>query len=232
MEDRDSVVLVTGAAGGIGAAICERIEAAGLQCVATDVGAPDRPSAWCLPLDVTDPRDWTTVVEAVLERFARLDGLVNVAGVVARGNLHEISDDAWHHVISVNQTGTFYGMRAVARPMQQAGRGSIVNISSTAGLTGFAGSIPYVASKFAVTGMTRAAALELGDFGVRVNSVHPGSIEAPMARRLGPRLPINRFGRPEEIAELVHFLLSDASSYCTGSQFVSDGGQTAGLLRD
>jgi 3alpha(or 20beta)-hydroxysteroid dehydrogenase len=115
--------------------------------------------------------------------------------------------------------------------MREAGRGSIVNISLTAGLTGVVGAIAYVASKFAVTGLTKAAAMELGDYGIRVNSVHPGSVEGGMARDLGPRLPINRFGQPREIAALVNFLLSDAASYCTGAQFVADGGQVAGIFR-
>jgi 3alpha(or 20beta)-hydroxysteroid dehydrogenase len=170
-------------------------------------------------------------VAAVLERFARIDALVNVAGIVSRGGLEATTDDTWARVIAVNQTGTFYGIRAVVGPMRQAGKGSIVNISSIAGQVGFAGTSPYVASKFAVTGLTKAAAMELGDSGIRVNSVHPGSIDTSMPSKLGPRQPINRFGQPDEIAEVVLFLIGDASSFCTGAEFVVDGGATAGIYR-
>ncbi|HWD77320.1 MAG TPA: SDR family oxidoreductase [Kribbella sp.] len=226
-------MLVTGAAGGIGAAVCDRMEQAGWHVVAADLIAPERPGAdsSSVALDVTDSSAWESVVAQAMSAHGRIDALANVAGVVSRGGLEEVSDKEWERVIAVNQTGTFYGIRAVAGPMREAGRGSIVNISSTAGMTGYVGSIPYVASKWAVRGMTKAAALEFGDQGVRVNSVHPGSIDTSMTRRLGPRQPINRYGRPEEIAELVHFLASDASSFCTGSEFVADGGSLAGIYR-
>lgn len=135
-------------------------------------------------------------------------------------------------MIAVNQTEVFYGIRAVAVPMREAGRGSIVNIASSAGLTGCPNLVAYVSSKFAVNGMTKTAALELGPNGIRVNSVHPGAVDTGMPTQLGPRLPINRFGLPEEIAEVVLFLLSDRSSYCTGAEFVADGGLLAGRYRD
>lgn len=176
---------MTGASGGIGSAVCARLEDARWRVVATDVRAPERLGTVGLALDVADSRVWTRVVNEVVATFGRVDALVNVAGVV----------------------------------------------SSIAGQTGFAGTIPYVATKFAVTGLTKAAALELGDAGIRVNSVHPGTIDTSMPSKLGPRQPINRFGRPEEIAELVHFLVTDASSFCTGAEFVADGGATAGIYR-
>jgi 3alpha(or 20beta)-hydroxysteroid dehydrogenase len=227
------VVLVTGASGGIGSAVCTRFEQARWQVVATDVQAPERPHTESVgvALDVTDPSAWSSVVVEVVQRYGRLDALINVAGIVSRGGLDGTTDETWARVIAVNQTGTFYGMRAVTAAMRGRGKGSIVNISSIAGQTGFAGTIPYVASKFAVTGMTKAAAMELGDSGIRVNSVHPGSIDTSMPSKLGPRQPINRFGQPAEIAELVHFLASDASSFCTGGEYVADGGATAGIYR-
>lgn len=233
--DRDTdappVVVVTGAAGGIGAGVCTLLEHEGWQVVATDLEPPERGNATCLAHDVTSSGSWDDVTATVLGRFDRMDGLVNVAGIARRGMVWEATDEDWADVLAVNQTGVFYGMRAAAGPMRAAGRGSIVNISSNAGITAFTNAIGYVASKFAVTGMTKAAALELGDDGIRVNSVHPGVIDTGLPSSLGPRIPINRFGQPGEIAELVLFLLSDRSSYCTGGEFVADGGLLAGRYR-
>jgi 3alpha(or 20beta)-hydroxysteroid dehydrogenase len=232
-EDGPRVVLVTGAAGGIGSAICTLLEQEGWQVVATDIAAPERSNIATagLALDVTSSEAWRGVVAAVVDKFGHIDGLVNVAGIARRGMVWEASDEDWDDVVAVNQTGVFYGIRAVAAPMREAGSGSIVNISSNAGLTAFTNAIGYVASKFAVTGLTKAAALELGEDGIRVNSVHPGVIDTDLPASLGPRIPINRFGQPGEIAELVLFLLSDRSSYCTGAEFVADGGLLAGRYR-
>jgi 3alpha(or 20beta)-hydroxysteroid dehydrogenase len=143
----------------------------------------------------------------------------------------------------VNLHGVWLGMRAVIPVMARQGRGSIVNISSIDGLVGVAGMTSYAASKFAVTGMTRSVALEVGRRGIRVNSIHPGVIETPMVAAAPPdvrarlkvlldRQPIPRAGRPEEVAQLALFLASDESSYCTGAQFVIDGGHLAGPFRD
>ena len=134
-------------------------------------------------------------------------------------------------VIQVNQVGVLLGMQAVIPALKEAGGGAIVNTSSTAGLTGIAGGTSYVASKWAVRGMTKVAALELGKYGIRVNSVHPGPIDTPMIAGLGGdsvTQPIARVGTPDEVAKLMLFLACDDSSYCTGSEFVIDGGLQAG----
>jgi 3alpha(or 20beta)-hydroxysteroid dehydrogenase len=144
-------------------------------------------------------------------------------------------------VVGVNQLGVFFGMRAAIPAMNRAGRGSIINISSVDGLSGTPMACAYVASKFAVRGMTKVAALELASSGIRVNSIHPGGVRTPMidfvpgvdaGALVEPSIPMKRLGTPEEIAHLALFLASDESSYCTGSEFVADGGATAGVLID
>jgi len=227
------VAIVTGAAGGIGSAICALLAQEGWRLVATDVVRPARAHAdtVCLEHDVTDAASWGRVVDRTLSEHGGLTGLVNVAGIIRRAVHWEMTDEDWADVVAVNQTGVFYGLRAVSPVMRAAGRGSIVNISSVAGLTGFTNSIGYVASKFAVTGMTKAAAMELGDYGVRVNSVHPGAVDTGMPSGLGPKLPLDRYGLPTEVAEMVLFLLSQRSSYCTGAEYVLDGGLLSGRYR-
>jgi len=227
------VAIVTGAAGGIGSAICTLLEGEGWRLVATDLIEPARehPGSVCIEHDVTDAESWDRVVDRTLSEHGGLTGLVNVAGIIRRGMVWEITDEDWADVVAVNQTGVFYGLRAVSPVMRAAGRGSIVNISSVAGLTGLTNCLSYVASKFAVTGLTKAAAMELGEYGVRANSVHPGSVDTGMPDGLGPKLPINRFGLAAEVAEMVLFLLSERSSYCTGGEYVVDGGMLSGRYR-
>ena len=227
------VAIVTGAAGGIGSAICALLEQEAWRVVATDVVLPARAhlDTVCLEHDVTDAASLDRVVERTLSEHGGLTGLVNVAGIIRRAVHWEMTNEDWADVVAVNQTGVFYGLRAVSPVMRSAARGSIVNISSVAGLTGFTNSIGYVASKFAVTGLTKAAAMELGEYGVRVNSVHPGPIDTGMPSGLGPKLPLGRYGLPAEVAEIVLFLLSDRSSYCTGGEYVVDGGLLSGRYR-
>lgn len=236
------VVLVTGGARGMGEAHCRAFVEEGARVVLTDVLEKEGTSlaaelgkdALFLQHNVSSEEDWARVISATESRFGPVSILVNNAGIGAGSRLEDTKLADWQRVIDVNLTGVFLGMRAAIPGMKGAGGGAIVNISSIAGLMGAPYLPAYVASKFGVRGLTKSAALELGDFGIRVNSVHPGYIRTPI---LGPTkeegtvqrdLAIKRFGRPEEVTRLVLFLASDESSYTTGSEFVIDGGWTAG----
>jgi 3alpha(or 20beta)-hydroxysteroid dehydrogenase len=247
------VALVTGAAQGQGAAEARRFAAEGAKVVIADVqydkarvlvGEIGVSSAMVAPLDVTDPEQWDRAVRATVQAFGTLDVLVNNAGIAVPPTLlDEVSLEDHRRILAVNLDGVMLGMRAVVDVMKDAGGGSIVNIASIDGLVGVAGMASYAASKFGVTGLTRTAALELGRFGIRVNSIHPGVIASPMVDhappdvrerldRLMAQQPIPRMGTPDEVAHLALFLASDESSYCTGGQFVIDGGHLAGPYRE
>ena len=239
------VALVTGAARGQGAAEAARFRAEGAEVWIADI-ADERGAATAAEtgatyrhLDVRDEAAWTALVDEIVAAHGRLDVLVNNAGTFTHARLVDSTVDDVVRQFEVNQLGVFLGMRTAAVPMIAARAGSIVNISSTAGLAGFPNAIGYVATKWAVRGMTKAAALELGRFGVRVNSIHPGAIdtellyENPVMRRedLGPVLrsiPLGRIAEPAEVATLALFLASDEASYCTGGEYAVDGGVTAG----
>jgi 3alpha(or 20beta)-hydroxysteroid dehydrogenase len=189
-------------------------------------------------LDVRKEADWTNAVSRTLARFSRLDVLVNNAGIRVPGRVDTMELSDYMQVIEVNQVGCFLGMQAVAPAMAESGGGSIVNTSSAmAGLRGRPGSIAYTATKWAIRGMSRAAALDLAELGIRVNVLLPGLIDTEMMRgplpsrdlatQLGSMVPLQRVGTPEEVAGLVLFLASPASEYCTGSEFVIDGGVSA-----
>ncbi|HET9141259.1 SDR family NAD(P)-dependent oxidoreductase [Actinophytocola sp.] len=256
--------LVTGAARGQGAATARRFVAEGATVIIADVlddegkrladelnafpvGDPgdqtrqpaDRPiplpAARFCHLDVSEEDEWA----AVLETAGPVTILVNNAGILHFGSVADTTLADYERVIRVNQTGTFLGMRAVVPGMIAAGGGSIVNTSSIEGLAAAPLLLAYTASKFAIRGMTKVAAMELGGKGIRVNSVHPGMIDTPMLPtalggievdldRIGRKVPLRRVGRAEEIAGLITFLASDDSSYCTGAEFVADGGATTG----
>jgi 3alpha(or 20beta)-hydroxysteroid dehydrogenase len=187
--------------------------------------------------DVTSEDDWTRVVETVLRRHGRLDVLINNAGILILGRLTDMPLADYLRVIHVNQVGVFLGMQAASRPMIAARAGSIINVSSIAGLRGGVTSFAYGASKWAVRGMTKSAALELAPYGIRVNSIHPGLIETPMLHQLPGidggadqylrRIPLGRLAEADEVAKLALFLACDDSGYCTGAEFVIDGGMTA-----
>jgi NAD(P)-dependent dehydrogenase (short-subunit alcohol dehydrogenase family) len=244
------VALVTGGASGLGAESCRRLAREGASVVLTDLAA-DAGQAVAdeiggktlfLTQDVTDEARWAEVVQAVIDRFGRLDVLVNSAGVGSGLQpILEATYEGWRRIIDINLDGTFLGLRAVAPSMVAAGRGSIINLSSILGKVGQPGAAAYCASKGGVLMLTKAAALELAPLGVRVNSVHPGYIETPMVVNalrqsenenelrdmIISRHALGRLGIPREIADAIVFLASDESSFMTGSELVVDGGYTA-----
>ncbi|MEX2394237.1 MAG: SDR family oxidoreductase, partial [Actinomycetota bacterium] len=188
--------------------------------------------------DVTSEESWDASVSLTTETFGKLNVLLNNAGILLWNPMHRVTLEDYMKVINVNQVGCFLGMKAVIRPMRDAGSGSIINTSSTSGIEGMAGVISYAASKFAVRGMTKTAALELGRFNIRVNAVLPGGINTMMGNPfqqededLEKNFKMNaipRIGAPEEVAGMMVFLASDESSFCTGGDFVVDGGYTIG----
>ena len=234
------VALITGAARGQGEADARLFVREGARVVLTDVlddlgraVADDLgDAALYLPLDVGDEDAWATTVEGAVDAFGALHVLVNNAGIHHRTPIEHETTDAFDRVLRINLYGAFFGIRAVVPAMETAGGGSIVNVSSLAGMRSFAGGAAYGASKWGLRGLTKVAALDLGKYGIRVNSVHPGPIWTPMLEeqvpREGPHLasqPIARMGTPEEAASLVLFLASDESAYITGAEHVIDGGR-------
>ena len=169
---------------------------------------------------------------AATDEFGAVNVLVNNAGILNIGTLEDYELSEWHRILDINLTGVFLGMRAVVKPMREAGGGSIINISSIEGLAGTIACHGYTATKFAVRGLTKSAALELGPSGIRVNSIHPGLIKTPMTQWVPEDIfqtALGRAAEPKEVSNLVIYLASDDSSYSTGSEFVVDGGTVAGL---
>jgi 3alpha(or 20beta)-hydroxysteroid dehydrogenase len=233
------VAIVTGAARGIGARHAALLANEGATVVLADVldetGAEVArglgPSVVYAHLDVRSSDEWRELARSVLERYGRIDVLVNNAAIPpTRERAEDTSDASWQNVLDINLSGTFYGVRAVVPAMKAAGAGSIINVSSVQGLRGSSRFHGYVASKFAVRGLTKSLAAELGRHGIRVNSVHPGLIRTPATESFDESaltIPLRRAGDPDEVARMVVFLASDASSYSTGCEFVADGGLTA-----
>ncbi|MGO9384111.1 MAG: SDR family oxidoreductase [Mycobacterium sp.] len=237
------VALISGGARGMGASHVRTLVAEGAKVVFGDilddegkaVAAeldPNSDAARYVHLDVTKPEQWESAVATAISEFGGIDVLVNNAGILNIGTLEDYEISEWQRILDVNLTGVFLGIRAVVKPMKEAGRGSIINISSIEGMAGTIASHGYTASKFGVRGLTKSAALELGPSGIRVNSIHPGLIKTPMTAWVPDDLFQTALGRaadPREVSNLVVYLASDESSYSTGSEFVVDGGTTAGL---
>ena len=244
---KDKVALVTGAARGTGAATARLFAAEGARVVLADVlderggktAAEIGESARYQHLDVSSEPDWERAVEEVEREFGRLDVLVNNAAVLHLATIEKTSLKDWDRLVAVNQTGVFLGVRAAIAPMRRAGGGSIVNVSSIDGLEGMNYVGAYASTKWALRGLTRCAALELGRDGIRVNTVCPAGGSDEMAAPWVPAgaqstsdyaegRPIPRRGRVEEVAALILFLASDESSFCTGGDYPVDGGHSCG----
>jgi len=240
------VAIVTGGARGQGAAAGRRFVAEGARVLLGDIRDDEGKAladelgeaATYRRLDVGDEDAWQDAVAEVERRYGRLDVLVNNAGVLFFAPVADTALADYERVVRINQIGTFLGMKTAVPAMRRAGGGSIVNISSVEGLGGMPMLTAYAATKFAIRGMTKVAAMELGPEGIRVNSVHPGAIDTAMVSTalggievdtslVGQRVALGRVGQAAEVANVVTFLASDESSYCTGGEFVVDGGATA-----
>ena len=228
------IAIVTGAAQGMGYSIATLLAREGARVMMTDINADAvtsaaaRAGADAIPHDVSDGASWDTVISAVEERFGPPSILVNNAGIADWGNIETMADEIAERLIRVNIFGGYYGMKKIIPAMRRAGGGSIVNIVSAASVRGVEGLSVYSACKWGLRGMSKCVALEVGQDNIRVNSVHPGMIDTDMTVGMDDPLgqPIPRKGRPDEVAQTVLFLASDASSYTTGCDFVVDGGLT------
>ena len=240
------VAVLSGGASGMGVTHTRRLIREGARVISFDLNegaGPDlvdelgEDKLLFLRGDVRKAEDWERVVAAGRQRFGIPNVLINNAGISPLQSLEKVSEEDYRRVIDINQVGTFLGMRALVPSLREAGGGSVINIASTAALVAFADLFPYVASKWAVRGMTKAAALELARDGVRVNAICPGDTDTPMIRAIADTpsgalpptddLPFKRWAQPEEISAAVVFLASDESSYMSGGELVIDGAYTA-----
>lgn len=236
------VAVITGAARGMGESHARKFIAEGAKVVITDLNeeaglalaAELGENAKFVKQDVTSEADWARVIEETEATFGPVNVLVNNAGISVSKSFADMTLDLYRKIVEINQVSVFLGMKAVLPSMKKTEGGSIVNISSMNGLVG--GAVGYTDTKFAVRGITKAASLEFGNYGIRVNSVHPGVIETPMVtegdaveqiKAISQFIPLKRIAQSEEVSNLVLFLASDESSYSTGSEFVIDGGMTA-----
>jgi len=238
---QDKLIVVTGAARGQGEAEAAKLAAEGAIVIACDLPSGDGPAGpspgpgvvSSHPLDVADPASWQALADYIGEHQGRVDGLINNAGVTSRVRLPDVELEDWNRVLAINLTGPMLGIKTLL-PLMPEGA-SIVNVGSIAGLTGHY-TAAYTASKWGLRGLTRTAATELGARGIRVNAVHPGFIHTPMTANAPETFypanldvtPLSRGGQPEEVAELMVFLMSDESRFISGAEIPVDGGQVAG----
>ncbi len=251
---QDRLVFITGAARGIGAATARRVVAEGgrvviadrrldeSEVVAAELNAMKPGAAMALELDIVDEAQWTRAIAAAESAIGPIRALVNAAGIIRVAPLEKLDVETFRKVVDINLVGTFIGMKAISEPMKRNGGGSIINFSSVQGLEGRQGFLAYSASKFGIRALTKTGAIELGQYGIRVNTVLPGPTRTKMTERPGwtdedynrayGKYPLGRMAEAVEIAEMVVFLASDKSSYCTGGDFVVDGGLSVGKPRD
>lgn len=239
---KDKVAIITGGARGMGATHARRFVEEGAKVVITDLNEEAGQAlakqlggnALFIKQDVTSASDWEHVVAETEKAFGNIHILVNNAGISVNNSIEHMTEEQYRKIVDINQVSVFLGMKSVVPSMKKTEHGSIVNISSMNGLV--AGAVGYTDTKFAVRGMTKAAAIEFAKYGIRVNSVHPGVIETPMVtegdaaeiiKEFAKQIPLKRMAQPEEVTNLVLYLASDESSYSTGSEFVIDGGMTA-----
>lgn len=239
---KGKVAIITGAAQGMGASHARRFVEEGAKVVLTDLNEEKGnqlaselgENALFLKQNVTSAEDWAIVVAKAEEKFGPVNILVNNAGITMAKSILETTEEEYRRIVDINQVSVFLGMKTVIPSMQKAGGGSIVNISSINGIVG--GAVGYTDTKFAVRGITKAAAMECSHYGIRVNSVHPGVIATPMVvqedtkaavEEFAKHIPLKRVAQPEEVTNLVLYLASDESSYSTGAEFIVDGGITA-----
>lgn len=234
------VALISGGARGMGAAHARALVEHGARVVIGDLldtegkalAAELGAAARFAHLDVTQPDSWKHAVRTAVDEFGGLTVLVNNAGIVNGNTIVDFELSAWRQILDINLTGTFLGIQASGKAMIDAGGGSIINISSVEGLRGSAGLHGYTATKFAVRGLTKSAALELAQYNIRVNSVHPGMVRTPMTQGIPEdflQIPLGRAADASEVANLIVYLASDESSYVTGAEHVIDGGLIVGV---
>jgi 3alpha(or 20beta)-hydroxysteroid dehydrogenase len=242
---RDRVVLIAGGGSGIGAATAAAAVLDGAHVVLGDVSQENADKVADMLgdhatghyLDVSDEGSWASFLTFALSRHGRVDGLVNSAGIATGHSLIDTSRDEMVRVLAVNTIGPFLGIKAALEALRASGHGSIVNLASCGALAGLRSNLAYSTSKFGVRGLTKTLVHELGGYGIRINSVFPGYIDTPMSRpdwtdysaagAQPANVALGRTGRPDEVSGIVCFLLSDDATYCTGSEFVVDGGLTS-----
>lgn len=241
----DKVAFITGGASGMGASHARFLVGEGAKVVIADIDSQAGQSlvddlgaehAMFVQLDVTDFESWQQAMDVTVQRFGKLDVLVNNAGIFTAGSAEDATLEDWDKTLAIDLTGTFYGMKAAVPHLKKNKTSSIINISSIAGVTGFKNRAAYATAKWGVQGLTKTSALDFGKDNIRVNSVHPGSVDTPLTANLKRgygQIPLGRAAQVEEISHLVVYLASDESTFATGGTFVLDGGETAGNnLRD